>query len=130
MLKVLRSLFTLALLLSAGVALAAAEVKPYARDDLASDVVRLTDTLRKETAQIGARLKGKSVEQLRKDAASEVAKGNYKDAGGWLGAEGDLLAVGERAGALDHGGDERVQRDLFAAQLHLADAVRPGLLCD
>ena len=86
MLKVLRSLFTLALLLVAGVALAAAEVKPFARDDLASDVVRLTDTLRKETAQIGARLKGKSVEQLRKDAASEVAKGNYKDAGGWLGA--------------------------------------------
>jgi hypothetical protein len=56
MLKVLRSLFTLALLLVAGVALAAAEVKPFARDDLASDVVRLTDTLRKETAQIGARL--------------------------------------------------------------------------
>ena len=86
MLKVLRSLFTLALLLAAGVALAAAEVKPYARDDLASDVVRLTDTLRKETAQIGAKLKGKSVEQLRKDAASAVAAGNYKDAGAWLGA--------------------------------------------
>ena len=60
MLKVLRSLFTLALLLAAGVALAAADVKPYARDDLASDVVRLTDTLRKETAQIGAKLKGKN----------------------------------------------------------------------
>ena len=73
--------FTLALLLAAGVALAAAEVKPYARDDLASDVVRLTETLRKETAQIGAKLKGKSVEQLRKDAASAVAAGNYKDAG-------------------------------------------------
>ena len=86
MLKVIRSLFTLALLLAAGVALAAAEVKPYARDDLASDVVRLTDTLRKETAQIGAKLKGKSAEQLRKDAASAVAAGNYKDAGAWLGA--------------------------------------------
>ena len=86
MLKVLRSLFTLALLLAAGVALAAAEVKPYARDDLASDVVRLTDTLRKETAQIGAKLKGKSAEQLRKDAAAAVAAGNYKDAGAWLGA--------------------------------------------
>jgi alpha-2-macroglobulin len=86
MLKVLRSLFTLALLLAAGVALAAADVKPYARDDLASDVVRLTDTLRKETGQIGAKLKGKSVDQVRKDAATEVAKGNYKDAGGWLGA--------------------------------------------
>ena len=86
MLKAIRSLFTLALLLAAGVALAAAEVKPYARDDLASDVVRLTDTLRKETAQIGAKLKGKSAEQLRKDAASAVAAGNYKDAGAWLGA--------------------------------------------
>ena len=81
MLKVLRSLFTLALLLAAGVALAAAEVKPYAREDLASDVVRLTETLRKETAQIGAKLKGKSAEQLRKDAAAAVAAGDYKDAG-------------------------------------------------
>jgi uncharacterized protein YfaS (alpha-2-macroglobulin family) len=96
MLKVLRRLFTLALLLAAGVALAAAEVKPYARDDLASDVVRLTDTLRKETAQIGAKLKGKSVEQLRKDAASAVASGNYKDAGAWLGA---IVAADPKASA-------------------------------
>ncbi len=96
MLKVLRSLFTLALLLAAGAALAAAEVKPYARDDLASDVVRLTDTLRKETAQIGAKLKGKSVEQLRKDTASAVASGNYKDAGAWLGA---VVAADPKASA-------------------------------
>ena len=48
--------------------------------------MRLTDTLRKETAQIGAKVKGKSAEQLRKDAAAAVAANNYKDAGAWLGA--------------------------------------------
>jgi len=47
MLKAVRCFLALALLLAAGAALAAAEVKPYARDDLASDVVRLTETLRK-----------------------------------------------------------------------------------
>ena len=86
MLKAVRCFLALALLLAAGAALAAAEVKPYARDDLASDVVRLTETLRKETAQIGARLKGKSVEQMRKEANSDAGAGNYKDAGAWLGA--------------------------------------------
>ena len=85
MLKVIRSLLTLAFILTVGAALAA-EIKPYARDDLASDVVRLTDTLRKETAQIGAKVKGKTAEQLKKEASSAVSAGNYKDAGAWLGA--------------------------------------------
>src|SRR5271170_2361765 len=64
----------------------AADIKPYAREDLASDVVRLTETLRKETAQIGAKIKGKSADQLRKDAAAAVADKRFKDASAFLGA--------------------------------------------
>ena len=64
----------------------AADIKPYAREDLASDVVRLTETLRKETAQIGAKIKGKSADQLRKDAAAAVADKKFKDASAFLGA--------------------------------------------
>ena len=48
--------------------------------------MRLTETLRKETAQIGAKIKGKSAEQLRKDAAAAVVAGNFKDASALLGA--------------------------------------------
>src|ERR1700722_2539143 len=64
----------------------AADIKPYAREDLASDVVRLTETLRKETAQIGAKIKGKSADQLRKDAAAAVADKKFKDASAFFGA--------------------------------------------
>jgi uncharacterized protein YfaS (alpha-2-macroglobulin family) len=85
MLQAIRNFFALALLIAAGAALAA-EIKPYVREDLASDVVRLTETLRKETAQIGAKIKGKSVEQLRKDAAGAVVAANFKDASALLGA--------------------------------------------
>ena len=85
MLQAIRSFLALALLFAAGAALAA-EIKPYVREDLASDVVRLTETLRKETAQIGAKIKGKSVEQLRKEAVAAVGAGNFKDASALLGA--------------------------------------------
>ena len=85
MLQAIRSFLALALLFAAGAALAA-EIKPYVREDLASDVVRLTETLRKETAQIGAEIKGKSVEQLRKEAVAAVGAGNFKDASALLGA--------------------------------------------
>ncbi len=85
MLRAVRNFLALALLVAAGAALAA-EIKPYVREDLASDVVRLTETLRKETAQIGAKIKGKSVEQLRKDAAAAIAPDNFKDASALLGA--------------------------------------------
>ncbi len=85
MLHAIRNFLALALLIAAGAALAA-EIKPYTREDLASDVVRLTETLRKETAQIGAKLKEKTVEQLRKDAASAIVAAHYKDASALLGA--------------------------------------------
>ncbi len=85
MLQAIRNLLALALLIAAGAALAA-EIKPYVREDLASDVVRLTETLRKETAEIGAKIKGKSAEQLRKDAAAAVVAAKFKDASALLGA--------------------------------------------
>jgi hypothetical protein len=64
----------------------AAQGAPYVREDLASDVVRLTETLHKETTQIGATLKGRSGEQLRKDAAAAVASSDFKRASALLGA--------------------------------------------
>ena len=81
----LRRLLFLVLMLVAGAA-SAAQVAPYVREDLASDVVRLTETLHKETTQIGATLKGRSGEQLRKDAAAAVASSNFKGASALLGA--------------------------------------------
>jgi len=85
MLQAIRNFLALALLIAAGAALAA-EIKPYVREDLASDVVRLTETLHKETAQIGAKIKGKSAEQLRKDAAAAVIAANFKEASALIGA--------------------------------------------
>ena len=84
MLVALRTL--LALLLFAGAAAQAAEVKPYARDFLASDAVRLAETLRKETISIGSLTKGKSPEQLRKDAAAKAGASDFKMAGKYAGA--------------------------------------------
>ena len=52
MLHALRSLAVLLLLL--GASAGAAEIKPFAREDMASDAVRLTETLRIATAAIGA----------------------------------------------------------------------------
>ncbi|HLH51693.1 MAG TPA: alpha-2-macroglobulin [Roseiarcus sp.] len=53
----------------------AAEIKPFARDYLASDAVRLVETLRKEAGGAG---QGKSAEQLRRDASAAAARGDYK----------------------------------------------------
>jgi uncharacterized protein YfaS (alpha-2-macroglobulin family) len=86
MLKAARHFLALVLIVAAGAAIAAPVIKPYVRDDLASDVVRLTETLRKQTAQIGAKVKGKSADALRKDAAAAVVAGDYKGASVWLGA--------------------------------------------
>jgi hypothetical protein len=85
MLRAIRNFLALALLIAAGAAFAD-QIKPYAREDLASDVVRLTETLRKEAAQIGAKIKGKSAEQLRKDAAAAIDAGNFKEANALIGA--------------------------------------------
>ncbi|HLJ72659.1 MAG TPA: alpha-2-macroglobulin [Roseiarcus sp.] len=74
----------------------AAEIKPFARDYLASDAVRLVETLRKEAGGAG---QGKSAEQLRRDTSAAAARGDYslaarlaaaavtanpKDAANWL----------------------------------------------
>ena len=95
MLHALRSLTVLLVLMAAGAAVGA-EVKPYAREDMASDVVRLTATLRGETAAIGAEVKGKSADQLRKDAALAVAASKFDAAQKLAGARGHRRAQGPR----------------------------------
>jgi uncharacterized protein YfaS (alpha-2-macroglobulin family) len=64
----------------------AGEGKPYAREDMASDVVRLTETLRKETIRIGALIKGRSGDQLLQAASAAVASSDYKTAAQDVGA--------------------------------------------
>jgi len=83
----LRTLLALVLMLAGGAAYAA-ESKPYARDFLVSDAVRLAETLRKETAASAALTKGKSPEQLRKEAAAiaDNVDGDFKLAGKLAGA--------------------------------------------
>ena len=82
MFQALRSLAVLLLLIAT--AAGAAEIKPFAREDMASDAVRLTETLRIATASIGAEVKGKTPDQLRKEAAADV--GNFGDAEKLAGA--------------------------------------------
>ena len=67
MLHALRWL-TLCLILLAG-GPAPAETKPFAREDMASDAVRLTETLRVAAAANGAAVKGKTAQQLLVEAA-------------------------------------------------------------
>jgi hypothetical protein len=64
----------------------AAEVKPFAREDMASDAVRLADTLHKETAAAGARLKGKTADEIGKAAAVAEQANDFKAARFWRGA--------------------------------------------
>ena len=81
----LRFIFVSALILAASFA-AAAEIKPFVREDAASDVVRLAETLRKETADNGAKLKGMGADDLDKSAAAAEKKGEYKWASVLIGA--------------------------------------------
>src|ERR1700733_10650757 len=84
MLHALRSLVAL-LILFVGAA-SAAETKPFAREDMASDVVRLTETLRIATAAIGAQVKGKTSQQLLTEAARAVSGGDFATADKLAGA--------------------------------------------
>ncbi len=84
MLHALR-LLALTLLLTATSA-GAAEIKPFTRDDMASDAVRLTETLRIATAGIGAQVKDKTPDQLRKQAAAASAASNFDAAEKLAGA--------------------------------------------
>ncbi len=69
---------TLLFALAAGRALA--DAKPFAREDLASDVVRLTEDLRKETIRIGAKFKGRGSDELLQAANQAATASNYKEA--------------------------------------------------
>ncbi len=80
MLQALRSLAVLLLLIAN--AAGAAEIKPFAREDMASDAVRLTETLRIATASIGAQVKGKTTDQLRKEAAADSDFGDAEKLAG------------------------------------------------
>ena len=82
MLHALRSLALLLILLAGSAG--AAETKPFAREDMASDAVRLTDTLRVATAAIGAQVKGKTPQQLLAEAARTVGSGDFASAEGYL----------------------------------------------
>jgi alpha-2-macroglobulin len=84
MLHALRSLAVLLLLFTG--AAGAAETKPFAREDMASDAVRLTETLRLATAAIGAQVKSKTPQQLLAEAARDVAGGDFPAAETLAGA--------------------------------------------
>ena len=64
----------------------AGEAKPFAREDLASDVVRLTETFRKETVKIAARFKGRDNAQLLEAAAASATASAYPSAAAEIGA--------------------------------------------
>ena len=85
MLKVMRAI-AVCLLLPLATSAGAAEIKPFAREDIASDAVRLTETLRIATAAIGAQVKDKTPDQLRKAAAAASAASNFDAAEKLAGA--------------------------------------------
>ena len=104
MVHALRSLTLLLVLLAASAV--AAENRPFAREDMASDAVRLTETLRLATAAIGDQVKGKTPRQLLAEAARAVAGGDFataeklagaaitaapKDPANWLATPGSPL---------------------------------------
>ena len=84
MLHALRSLAVLLILLAASAR--AADTKPFAREDMASDAVRLTETLRIAMAAIGGEVKGKTPQQLLSDAGKAVAGGDFAGAEKFVGA--------------------------------------------
>jgi uncharacterized protein YfaS (alpha-2-macroglobulin family) len=125
MLHALRSLAVLLILL--GTSASAAETKPFAREDMASDAVRLAETLRIATAAIGAEVKGKTPQQLVNEAAGAVARGDFgaaeklagaaitaapKDPANWLAYAG-VAAAADDAKANDR--HELVTRGATAA---------------
>src|SRR5271165_6312240 len=79
MLQALRSIAVCLLLLTAGAALAA-ETKPFAHEDMASDAVRLAESLRTRAATIGAQTKEKTPDDLRRAAAAAATAGKFEAA--------------------------------------------------
>src|SRR5208283_3607239 len=82
MLQALRAV--LIAFLFAGAAFAA-EVKHYVNEDMASDAVRLAETLKGEAGKIGAGAAGRTPDDLRKEAAAAVIAGKF-DVGAKLAA--------------------------------------------
>ena len=76
MLHFLRSIAFLAILMTAGAAFAA-DVKPFAREDMASDAAHLTENLRAEASTIGALTRDKTPEDLRKAAVAAAVAGKF-----------------------------------------------------
>ena len=64
----------------------AADVKPFVREDLASEAVRLAEEFRKETIKIGAKVKGRNAGELVKAAAGLAASSDFKGAAELIGA--------------------------------------------
>ena len=76
MLHCLRA-FGVCFLLAISAAALAAEIKPFTLEDMASDAVRLTETLRTEAAKVGAQAANKTPEDLRKAAAAAALTGKF-----------------------------------------------------
>ena len=140
MLHALRSL-ALLLVLLAGSAVAA-ETKPFAREDMASDAVRLAETLRIATAAIGDQVKGKTPQQLLNEAARAVAGGDFptaeklagaaitaapKDPANWLSYAG-IAAAADDAKANDR--YEMVTRGATAAYAAYQHSTAPSAQAD
>ncbi len=140
MLHALRSLALLLILLAASAV--AAETKPFAREDMASDAVRLTETLRVATAAIGAEVKGKAPQQLLTEAARAVAGGDFataeklagaaitaapKDPANWLAYAG-IAAAADDAKANDR--YEMVTRGATAAYAAYLHSTTPDAQAD
>jgi uncharacterized protein YfaS (alpha-2-macroglobulin family) len=112
------------------VAAAAADVKPFSRDYLASDAVRLVETLRREAAGIG---QGKSAEQLRRDAtgtsdyklaarfAAAAVTANPKDAANWLTLAKVAIAADDAQASMRWYLREEGATAAYAAYERLAD---------
>src|SRR5271166_5567706 len=79
MLHLMRS-FALVLLLLTAAGVTAAEPKPFAREDMASDAVRLAETLRIDAGKIGPQMRAKSPDDLRKAAAAAATASKFDDA--------------------------------------------------
>ena len=140
MLHALRSLALLLVLLAASAV--AAETKPFAREDMASDAVRLAETLRIATAAIGDQVKGKTPQQLLSEAARAVAGGDFataeklagaaitaapKDPANWLSYAG-IAAAADDAKANDR--YEMVTRGATAAYAAYQHSTAPSAQAD
>ena len=102
MLRWVRAFAVCLLFATAGGALAS-EVKPYAREDMASDAVRLTETLRIEAGKIGAQTAGKTPDDLRKAASAAALAGKF-DAAQKLAAAAVAAAPKDPANWLAYAG--------------------------